>query len=71
MTDAAYDINYLLELESASSTPTESRVVQTPPRPSRAPVKPSGEDILARELLQSAAIHEALVQQYLGTVGSN
>jgi hypothetical protein len=70
MTDIAYDITHLLEFELASSAPANPRVMKTSSISSRPPVAPSVEDILARELMQSAGIHEALIQQYLRMAGS-
>lgn len=75
MSDHAYDISHLLELDAIKSEPTELRIVRTPPPP-RTPVavvKTSGvaeaQEALAKELLESAAIHDALVEQYLRISG--
>jgi hypothetical protein len=73
MTDTAYDITHLLESELASSPPANLRSMKTPLRPAtplRPPAAPAAEDVLARELMQSAGIHEALIQQYLRMAGS-
>jgi hypothetical protein len=72
MTDTAYDITHL-ESELASSPPANLRSLKPPLRPAtslRPPVAPAVEDVLARELMQNAGIHEALIQQYLRMAGS-
>jgi hypothetical protein len=78
MSDHAYDISHLLDLDAPKVEPTELRIVRTPP-PSRAPApvaapKPQGvaeaQDAMARELLESAAIHEELIEQYLRINGN-
>jgi hypothetical protein len=68
MNDIAYDIAHLLDLEPERAPAPAPRVVKAVPT---APVKPATPSIaaaqqaLARELMQCAPIHEALVQQYL------
>ena len=72
MTDTAYDITHL-ESALTSSAPANLRSMKTPLRPAtplRPPATPAAEDVLARELMQSAGIHEALIQQYLRMAGS-
>jgi hypothetical protein len=71
MSDHAYDISHLLDLDDVKAEPRELRIVRTPPpvkTPPAAP-KPDGvaeaQEALARELMESAAIHEALIEQYL------
>lgn len=70
MNDAAYDITYLLESELVDSAASNLRVVKTPATTPRAPVDAVVRDELAGELMQSAEIHEALIQQYLMQVAN-
>lgn len=73
MTDTAYDITHL-ESELASNPPADLRSRKPPLRsatPVRPPATPTVEDVLARELMQSAGMHEALIQQYLSMAGSS
>jgi hypothetical protein len=71
MSDHAYDISHLLDLDTIKAEPTELRIVRTPPPQPAAPAKPKqtsvaeAQDALARELLGASAIHEALIHQYL------
>ncbi len=68
MNDIAYDIAHLFDLEPERAAAPAPRVVKAVPA---APVKPeapgvaAAQQALARELMQSAPIHEALVQQFL------
>ncbi|HEY0197265.1 MAG TPA: hypothetical protein VGC19_01830 [Rhodanobacter sp.] len=72
MSDHAYDISHLLDLDTIKAEPTELRIVRTPP-PSQqaAPSAPKptsvaeAQEALARELMGASAIHEALIHQYL------
>ena len=64
MNDPAYDISHLLEQELATYAAPSLRIVGAPPT-ARAADATVAQDELARELLQSAAAHEALIQQYL------
>lgn len=71
MSDLAYDITYLIEAESAepaapSRAPTKAPAAVAPP-PANAV---SAQEALARELLQVADAHEALIQQYLRFSGA-
>lgn len=73
MSDQAYDISHLLAQDAAASAAPSLRIVGTPPTvrsaaPAAADVA-SAQDKLARELLQSAPMHEALIQQYLRMTG--
>ncbi|OOG63950.1 hypothetical protein B0E46_08430 [Rhodanobacter sp. B04] len=69
MSDHAYDISYLLESEPAKVETRDLRITKTapvaPPRPSLAQVQ----EAMARELMQAAEFHEALIQQYLQISG--
>ncbi len=71
MSDLAYDITYLLDSESAEPA-TAPRVATRAPAavaPPSANVV-SAQEALARELLQAADAHEALIQQYLRFSGA-
>jgi hypothetical protein len=79
MSDQAYDISHLLDLETIKGELNELRIVRTPP-PSQqqAPVMKSNkssvaeaQDALARELMGAAVIHEALIRQYLSVAPSD
>jgi hypothetical protein len=74
MDDQAYDISHLLAQDAAASAAPNLRIVAAPPAAARpVPVTvadvASAQDQLARELLQNAAMHEALIQQYLRMAG--
>ncbi|MEO8809700.1 MAG: hypothetical protein ABI386_05600 [Rhodanobacter sp.] len=74
MNDFAYDISHLFDVETpAAGAPAPRMVRAVPPAPA-APPLPSGvaqaQEALARELMQSATIHDALVQQYLRMSGT-
>ena len=65
MSEHAYDISYLLESEPARTVAPDLRIARAP---SPAPAPPSlaaVKEALARELLQAAAVHEAMIEQYL------
>jgi len=65
MSEHAYDISYLLESEPARTVAPDLRIASAP---SPAPAPPSlaaVQEALARELLQAAAVHEAMIEQYL------
>ncbi|RAN82542.1 hypothetical protein B5P43_00105 [Bacillus sp. SRB_336] len=65
MSEQAYDISYLLESEPARAVAPDLRIAKAPPvRPSPSTVA-AAQEALARELLQAAAAHEAMIQQYL------
>ncbi|TPG11342.1 hypothetical protein EAH88_02035 [Rhodanobacter glycinis] len=65
MNDLAYDISHLLESEPFKTSVPEFRTARVayvaPPVQSVA----AAQEALAKELLQAAAAHEALIQQYL------
>lgn len=67
MIETAYDISYLLDAEPARVETPVSRVVAAPVR--REPTPAEAQEALARELMQAAAIHEAMVQQFLRMYG--
>ncbi|MEO5813247.1 MAG: hypothetical protein ABIU96_05010 [Rhodanobacter sp.] len=64
MNTQAYDISHLSAQESTASVPRNLRVVAARPAAPAAAATTAHEE-LAGELMQSAAIHEALIQQYL------
>ena len=67
MSDHAYDISYLLESEMTTVEVPIARVQKAPPaRPLPSPVA-AAQEAMARELLQAATAHEALIEQYLRT----
>lgn len=68
MNDIAYDISHLLEVELHQAETPAPRVVRAVPDAVASPARSSvaeAQEALARELMQSAAIHDALVQQFL------
>lgn len=71
MSDLAYDITYLIESDSAELAAPSRAPTRTPaavvPSPANAI---SVQEALARELLQAADAHEALIQQYLRFSGT-
>ena len=73
MNEIAYDIAYLFELErqqaEAPAPPVTGAVPEVASRRAARPVVAEAQDALASELLQAAAVHEALVQQYLRMTG--
>ncbi|MFC5437249.1 hypothetical protein ACFPME_11820 [Rhodanobacter umsongensis] len=65
MSEQAYDISYLLESEPARAAAPDLRIAKAPPaRPAPSTVA-AAQEALARELLQAAAAHEAMIEQYL------
>lgn len=64
MNEQAYDISHLLESEPATPAVPERRVVRTPPPARPKPDVVAIEEALAREFLQFADAHEAMIQQY-------
>lgn len=72
MNDIAYDISHLLEVELHQADVPAPRVVRAVPTVAANPAVPSlaeAQQAIARELMQSAAIHDAMVQQYLRMCG--
>lgn len=71
MNDLAYDISHLAESEIFELDGNHFRTARTS-APAPAPVESTGpslqalQEAMARELLQAAPVHEALIQQYLG-----
>lgn len=67
MSEQAYDISHLLESEPVRFAAPDLRIARAPP--ATTPTPPlnvaAAQEALARELLQAAAAHEALIQQYL------
>ena len=64
----AYDISHLFDAEPQQAYAPEPRSVKAVPTTVAKLPPPSiavAQDALARELMQSAPIHEALIQQYL------
>lgn len=62
--DMTYDISHLLDVELPQAKAPAPRVARAPARPKQHSVV-EAQEALARELMQSAAIHDAMVQQYL------
>ena len=63
--DMTYDISHLLDVELPTVGAAAPRVMRAvPSTPAKAGVT-EAQEALARELMQYAAIHDALVQQYL------
>ncbi|OOG42600.1 hypothetical protein [Rhodanobacter sp. C05] len=69
MTDHAYDISYLLESEPAKVETRDLRITKAPPVVPARPSVAAAQEALARELMQAAEAHEALIQQYLQISG--
>ena len=72
MNDIAYDISHLLDAESQQADAPAARIVRTVPAvPTRAVRSgvAAAQEALARELIQCAPIHDAMVQQYLRMSG--
>lgn len=71
MSDLAYDITYLIDSElaepAAPSRAPSRAPAAVPPSPANAV---NAQEALARELLQAADVHEALIQQYLRFSGT-
>jgi 3-oxoacyl-ACP reductase-like protein len=68
MDDIAYDIAHLFEVEPQRTAAAAPRTVKVVPTAAFKPAAPSiaaAQQALARELMQSAPVHDALVQQYL------
>ncbi|GGY26182.1 hypothetical protein GCM10008098_18900 [Rhodanobacter panaciterrae] len=61
MSEQAYDISHLLESEPVRVAAPDLRIAKAPPPLSVA----AAQEMLARDLLQAADAHEALIQQYL------
>jgi len=74
MNDIAYDISHLLDAENhqADAPAPAPRVVRAVPTATARVVRSGvaeAQEALAHELLQSASIHDAMVQQYLRLSG--
>jgi len=72
MNDIAYDITHLLDAERLQAEAPAPRVVRAVPTvPARAVRSGVAEaqEALARELIQCAPIHDAMIQQYLRMSG--
>lgn len=73
MNDIAYDITHLLEVELHQADAPAPRVVRAVPsvaaKPPTGPSLAEAQEAIARELMQSAAIHDAMIQQYLRMSG--
>ncbi|EIM02407.1 hypothetical protein RHOFW104T7_08780 [Rhodanobacter thiooxydans] len=71
MSDLAYDITCLIESASAEPAVPSRAPIRTPAAVAPSPANAvSAEETLARELLQVADAHEALIQQYLRFSGT-
>jgi hypothetical protein len=71
MNDFVYDISHLLESEPVTAVAPDSRIAKTPPPAPAAPSVADVQDSMARELLQAAEAHDALIQQYLRMTDDN
>jgi hypothetical protein len=73
MNDMAYDITHLLESEPVKFEVPDLPVTRGPIKASPAVSVPSNvavaQEAMARELMQVAEAHEALIQQYLRFTG--
>ena len=72
MNDIAYDISHLLDAESQQADAPAARVVRAVPAVTTRAVRSgvsAAQEALARELIQCAPIHDAMVQQYLRMSG--
>lgn len=68
MNDSAYDITHLFDVELPQADVPAPRAVRAVPSAAARPAQSSiaeAQEALARELMQSAAIHDEMVQQYL------
>jgi 3-oxoacyl-ACP reductase-like protein len=65
MSEHAYDISHLLESEPAMAAAPVSRIAKAPAA-AAPPSVAAEQERLARELLQAAEAHDALIRQYLG-----
>ena len=68
MNDIAYDISHFFDVEPqpvAAPEPWAVKVVATVVAKLPPPSIAMAQDALARELMQSAPIHEEMIQQYL------
>ncbi|KZC40295.1 hypothetical protein RHOFW510R12_04065 [Rhodanobacter sp. FW510-R12] len=66
MSELAYDITYLVESASAEPAAPSRAPIRTPAAVAPSPANAvNAQETLARELLQVADAHEALIQQYL------
>lgn len=65
MSEHAYDISHLLESEPVRVAAPDLRIAKAPPAAPPPLSVAAAQEALARELLQAADAHEALIQQYL------
>lgn len=65
MSEQAYDISYLLDSGATAPATPSLRIVNAPPPVAPKPSLAAIQEALARELLQHADRHDALVEQYL------
>jgi hypothetical protein len=65
MNDLAYDISHLLESEPFKTPVPEFRTARVTPAAPPVPTVAAAQEALAKELMQAAATHEAMIQQYL------
>ena len=70
MNDHAYDISYILEADLIDAGALIARTEKAPATPSGTPTLAAAQEAIARELMQAADTHEALIQQYLGISSS-
>ncbi len=72
MNDIAYDISHLLVDELQPADVHAQRTARAVPATAARPAKPGvaeAQEELARELMQAATVHDAMVQQYLRASG--
>ena len=72
MNDIAYDISHLLDAESRQADAPAARAVRAVPTVTTRAVRSgvaAAQEALARELIQCAPIHDAMIQQYLRASG--
>ena len=72
MNDIAYDITHLLDaerLQAEAPAPRAVRAVPTAPTRAVRSGVAEAQEAMARELIQCAPIHDAMIQQYLRMSG--
>lgn len=65
MSELAYDISHLPESEPFKTAAPDLRIAKVPPVALPPLSVAAAQEALARELLQAADMHEAMIQQYL------